>query len=98
MYCARYRRAGASQGARAHVPCKFSSPTGPQCLRRPDPPVGASKDDRIGKNRVGRTPAESISQPMSEAYVDPPILVSLVFFLILRHTPPDMSTSWADLR
>jgi len=28
---------------------------------------------------VGRTPAESITQLMSEGYVDTPILVSLVF-------------------
>ena len=65
-------------------------------IRPSEPPRGDG--DRIGTNRVGRTPAESISQPMSEEYVDPPILVSLVFSLILRHTPPDMSTSWADLR
>jgi hypothetical protein len=64
-------------------------------IRPSEPPL---EDDRIGKNRVGRTPAESISQPMSKEYVDPPILVSLVFSLILRDTPPDMSTFWADLR
>jgi hypothetical protein len=35
---------------------------------------------------------------MSEEYVDPPNLVSLVFSLILRDIPLDMLTSWADLR
>ena len=48
--------------------------------------------------RKGRTPAESITQPMSEEYVHSPILVSLVFSLILRDTPLDMLTSLADLR
>ena len=58
-------------------------------IRPSEPPWGM-----LGR----RTPAESITQLMSEGYVHPPILASLVFSLILRDTPPDMLTSLADLR
>jgi|SRR6266403_1901930 len=96
-----HRRAGASQGARLF---RVSSVPRPgrdvfaDLIRPSEPPWGHSMtvSDTVA---VGRTPAESITQLMSEGYVDTPILVSLVFSLILlRDTPLDMLTSWADLR
>lgn len=63
-------------------------------LIRPSEPAWGSRHPY--RKRCFR--AESVTQLMSEEYVHSPIQVSLVFFLILRHTPLDMLTSLADLR
>jgi hypothetical protein len=91
-----HRRAGASHGPRMFRVSSVPRP-GRDVLADLIRPSGAF-DDRIGYSNVGRIPAESIIQPMSEEYVDHFWYLLYFSLILLRDAPLDMLTSWADLR